>query len=115
MCSVEVSLQRLRGGLSMPKRALRNVIANASILLGFNLSACAVGPDYRAPSMTLGTFHNAAAVDARKTVEPAPPIDRWWSGFRDPVLSGIVERALAQNLDLAAALARVDQARAAAR
>jgi NodT family efflux transporter outer membrane factor (OMF) lipoprotein len=65
--------------------------------------------------MTLGTFHNAAAVDARKTVEPSPPIDRWWTGFRDPVLSGIVERALIQNLDLAAALARVDQARAAAR
>jgi len=99
----------------MPKRALRNVIANAGILLGFSLSACAVGPDYRAPSMTLGTFHNAAAVDARKTVEPSPPIDRWWTGFRDPVLSGIVERALIQNLDLAAALARVDQARAAAR
>src|ERR1051325_3268158 len=106
---------RSKEGLSMPKRALRNVIANAGILLRFSLSACAVGPDYRAPSMTLGTFHNAAAVEARKTVEPSAPIDRWWTGFRDPVLSGIVERALVQNLDLAAALARVDQARAAAR
>jgi len=64
--------------------------------------------------MTLGTFHNAAAVDARKA-EVTPPIDRWWNGFHDPVLDGIVERALAENLDLAAALARVDQARAAAR
>jgi len=97
----------------MLKSALANAIAAVAALLGS--SACAVGPDYRAPSMTLGMFHNAAAVEARKAVEPAPPIDRWWSGFRDPVLDGIVERALAQNLDLAAALARVDQARAAAR
>jgi hypothetical protein len=36
-------------------------------------------------------------------------------GFGDPVLTSVVERALEQNLDLAAALARVDQARAAAR
>ena len=38
----------------------------------------------------------------------------WWNGFHDPVLSAIVTRALAQNLDLAASLARVEQARAVA-
>ena len=65
--------------------------------------------------MALGRFHNAAAVDARNAAAPAPPLDRWWTGFCDPVLTSIVERALEQNLDLASALARVDQARAAAR
>jgi len=46
---------------------------------------------------------------------PAPALETWWDGFNDPMLSRIVQRARAQNLDLAAALARVQQARAAAR
>jgi NodT family efflux transporter outer membrane factor (OMF) lipoprotein len=44
-----------------------------------------------------------------------PAVDTWWDGFNDPVLSRLVQQARAQNLDLAAALARVQQARAAAR
>lgn len=79
------------------------------------LASCAVGPDHRPPLFPLGGFHNAAAVAARSAASPAPPLDRWWTGFGDPVLTSLVERALEQNLDLAAALARADQARAAAR
>ncbi|MGT2493492.1 TolC family protein [Cupriavidus basilensis] len=45
---------------------------------------------------------------------PAPALDSWWTGFDDPALTRIVQRALDQNLDLAAALARVQQARAVA-
>lgn len=37
----------------------------------------------------------------------------WWRGFDDPLLTSLVERALAQNLDLQQAVARVSQARAA--
>ena len=40
---------------------------------------------------------------------------RWWRGFGDPVLDGVVERALARNTDVLSAIAVVDQARAAAR
>lgn len=83
---------------------------HAVILVG-----CAVGPDYRPAPIALDGFHNASAVAANTGAAPAPPLDRWWTGFGDPRLTGIVERALEQNLDLAAALARVDQARAAAR
>jgi NodT family efflux transporter outer membrane factor (OMF) lipoprotein len=42
-------------------------------------------------------------------------LDSWWRQFGDPELSRLVELALAQNLDLAAAAERVAQARAAAR
>jgi NodT family efflux transporter outer membrane factor (OMF) lipoprotein len=38
----------------------------------------------------------------------------WWGQFHDPLLSAMVSQALSQNLDLATALARVGQARAAA-
>ncbi|WP_295531332.1 TolC family protein [Novosphingobium sp. Chol11] len=46
----------------------------------------------------------------------ARPTDRaWWKNFGDPVLAGLVERALAGSPDVAAAAARIDQARAAAK
>jgi NodT family efflux transporter outer membrane factor (OMF) lipoprotein len=77
------------------------------------LAACEVGPDYQRPTATLGPFHNAAAVDARAAT-PAPPLDTWWNGFRDPVLDNLIQRALAQNLDLSASMARVQEANAAA-
>ena len=79
-------------------------------------TGCVVGPSYKGPPETrLTDFHNGAAIERRQTQLPAPPLDTWWTGFHDPVLTQIVARALAQNLDLAAAIARVDQARQAAR
>jgi NodT family efflux transporter outer membrane factor (OMF) lipoprotein len=42
-------------------------------------------------------------------------LDTWWTGFNDPELTRIVQRALDQNLDLQAAVTRVQQARAAAK
>jgi NodT family efflux transporter outer membrane factor (OMF) lipoprotein len=80
------------------------------------VSGCVVGPQYKGPPATnLTDFHNAPAVATRQTDSPAPPLETWWTGFRDPVLTRIVDRALAQNLDLAAAIARVNQSRAVAR
>jgi NodT family efflux transporter outer membrane factor (OMF) lipoprotein len=86
----------------------------ASLALAAGLAGCMVGPDYEAPKTDLAPFHNLDAVAARKTTTPAPELDRWWTGFNDPMLVTVVQRALDQNLDLAAALARVQQARAAA-
>jgi NodT family efflux transporter outer membrane factor (OMF) lipoprotein len=39
----------------------------------------------------------------------------WWTAFGDPVLDGLVARALANNVDLDSAVARVEEARALAR
>ena len=99
----------------IPKLDIRTTIAVLAILPAVTLASCAVGPDYRPAPMAVSRFHNASAVEATSAAVPSPPLDRWWTGFGDPVLTTIVERALEQNLDLAAALARVDQARAAAR
>ncbi len=88
-------------------RLLSFAIAAATVAL---LSACAVGPDYVRPASTMPpAFPHAAA-----TTQQPPALDTWWQQFHDPELTRIVERALAQNLDLAAALARVEQARAVA-
>ena len=40
-------------------------------------------------------------------------LDRWWTAFGDPTLDKLVDEALANNLDLAAAIARVEYGRAA--
>ncbi|MES2148743.1 MAG: efflux transporter outer membrane subunit [Pseudomonadota bacterium] len=84
----------------------------AALLL---LAGCASGPDYHQVAGNMPpAYHGQAALDARNDALPAAPLDAWWTGFHDPALTRIVERVLAQNLDLAAALARVVQARAAA-
>ena len=78
------------------------------------LASCAVGPKYRQPVSNVQPFHNAPAIQARK-VSGAPTLDKWWIGFQDPELTKIVQQAVEQNLDLAASLGRVEQARAAAK
>jgi NodT family efflux transporter outer membrane factor (OMF) lipoprotein len=85
-----------------------------TLLLATVLAGCSVGPDYATPKTSWLPFHNVAAVSGRKTPVAPPPLDHWWTGFDDPMLVTVVERALGENLDLAAALARVRQARAVA-
>src|SRR5579859_6694328 len=100
-----------KGPSAMQKLPLRIGFALA---LGASVTGCAVGPNYQRPSVKLQPFHNAPSIEARTAPLPAPPLDQWWTGFQDPELARIVQRALDQNLDLAAAMARVQQARAAA-
>jgi len=86
-----------------------------ALALGASVTGCAVGPNYQRPSVKLAPFHNSPSIEARTASLPAAPLDQWWTGFHDPELARIVKRALDENLDLAAAMARVQQARAAAR
>ncbi|AXJ95621.1 RND transporter [Sphingomonas sp. FARSPH] len=52
----------------------------------------------------------------RTALGPGAPIRAdWWNAFGDPVLTDLVARALANNVDLATAAARVEEARAALR
>ena len=45
------------------------------------------------------------------TATAAPDLERWWTSFNDPTLATLIDEALAHNLDLQAAMARVDLAR----
>src|SRR5438552_13713625 len=85
-----------------------------ALALAASITGCAVGPKYHRPTVKLEPFRNAPSIGARTAVLPAPPLDQWWTGFRDPDLTRIVKRALDENLDLAAVMTRVQQARAAA-
>ena len=46
-------------------------------------------------------------LDLPATVDNAPALPRWWTSFGDPTLDKLVDEALANNLDLRAAMARV--------
>ncbi|KIC87010.1 efflux transporter outer membrane subunit [Pantoea agglomerans] len=74
------------------------------------LAGCAVGPDYHRPEVPLPDRYQSA-MQQRSATRPAN-FAVWWEGFNDPLLSRLVSDALARNLDIAQASARMAQARA---
>ncbi|KQN74603.1 efflux transporter outer membrane subunit [Sphingomonas sp. Leaf62] len=72
-------------------------------------SACTTGPVYRAPvDAALGV---PPAFSVAATPAPREDLTRWWARFGDPLLVQLVDRAAADNLDVAQAVARLRQAR----
>ncbi|HEY0686591.1 MAG TPA: efflux transporter outer membrane subunit [Steroidobacter sp.] len=69
------------------------------------LSACAVGPDFKAPEPALPQQWRDAAVTADAVEQ------QWWKQFHDATLDGLVERALSNNADVQIATLRVAQSR----
>src|SRR5262249_14927439 len=53
-----------------------------------------------------------AKTSARGTVPPQPPTPAWWTSVQDAELTQLVHRAVANNLDLKHAAARVEESRA---
>ena len=108
-----LSFRRLLCGRTAPSgRRARGCVAMPGVLLAISLAAgCKVGPDYRRPEV------DAPGNWRWKTAEPSDHVPRgaWWTLFGDPSLNALEEQAAAGNQELRAAVARVDQARAAAR
>src|SRR3546814_166952 len=75
-----------------------------------SLTACMVGPNYRAPpAVDTGSGWSRPVGEASAPTD----LDRWWRALGDPELERLVDTALAQNLDIRQATARIDEARAA--
>ncbi|MGF1455177.1 MAG: efflux transporter outer membrane subunit [Alphaproteobacteria bacterium] len=92
-------------------RACRRRLAALAVLVtgGLGLGACAVGPDYTAPDVdvpdTFRTDYEASGIaDAL-----------WWTGFSDPVLDALIDDALANNVEVGIAVARLAEAGALVR
>ena len=97
------------GGRNSSSRRLGWVSAPLVAVL---LSGCAVGPDYLVPKLSLpGSWSSSADTMPARPVELA----RWWQRLGDKNLDALIEEAVAGNLDVAAAKARVRAARAAER
>ncbi|WP_028228599.1 efflux transporter outer membrane subunit [Paraburkholderia ferrariae] len=93
--------------------SLRRPLVLLVLLTGAaTLSACAVGPDYHRPDAPLAQHYVTQPPAASAATVPAADLSAWWEGFNDPLLTHYVSLALARNLDLAQAVAQIDQARA---
>ena len=90
----------------------------ASCVLAMACAACTVGPDPHRPDVDVPPGWAAArdtkiGTDLPSRVTAAPAADgRWWSVFRDPVLDGLIDTAMAQSLDVQEAGLRIAEARA---
>jgi multidrug efflux system outer membrane protein len=89
---------------------MRLRLASVVIAATVALSGCAVGPPYRHPTSALPA--NWRETDGTAAIWPATD---WWRGFNDPQLDALIARAETQNLNLAAAVARVREADAQTR
>lgn len=72
------------------------------------LTGCTIGPNYQRPVLDLPMAYAPAATGATA----ASTGSNWWSIFQDPALDRVMDEALANNLDLVVAAARVAEAQA---
>jgi outer membrane protein, multidrug efflux system len=85
--------------------------AVATIVVSSLSMACAVGPNYaRPPVPTPPQYRFVEGTAQAQTLADSP----WWQVFDDPNLQALIREALANNLDLRMAVARVEEARARA-
>ncbi|HLX72796.1 MAG TPA: efflux transporter outer membrane subunit [Verrucomicrobiae bacterium] len=91
------------------------------VVLGI-VAGCSVGPDYHQPAALKSQPLPAAFSDSSptnnagewKVARPSANLPRgtWWKIFNDPELDRLEALAAAENQDLAAAVARLDEAKA---
>lgn len=93
---------------------MRGKVAIAPLALAL-LAGCSMAPDYRPPQTAAPqAFKEVAGWAAAQPMDGAPR-GNWWEAFDDPVLNDLVARAAQASPTLDSALARYNQARAAAR
>lgn len=91
--------------------SLKHRRAPTLALIGLLGVGCTVGPDYEPPVMpSVPDAWKSAVLDELEREDS--PLESWWVGLNDPLLSELVERAATSSLTLQAAAARVQEARA---
>ena len=88
----------------MTSRALPLLRSAAALALAALAAGCAVTQP-KPPEVDLPVAQ--APTDAQLAL-----LERWWLAFDDPALAALVDEALANNLDVASAFARIELARA---
>lgn len=96
----------MNGRIFTPHQTIRRVLV---FVLPLTLGACSVGPRYERPSLAIPAGWNTTA---QGEVWPSMT---WWQGFGSTRLDEFIAEAGANNLDLAAAAARVREADAQVR
>jgi multidrug efflux system outer membrane protein len=78
------------------------LLSSVLVLTGFLL-----GPEYHRPKIDAPAAYRGEDSASASSIADLP----WWSVFRDPTLQDLIQTALANNRDLRAAAARVEQSR----
>jgi multidrug efflux system outer membrane protein len=82
-------------------------------LIALLLSGCAVGPNYKRPSVNVpGTYRGSIPQEATQPAAESIGDQKWWEVFQDPQLQDLIRTALQQNYDVRIAATRISQARA---
>ncbi|MGE5306923.1 MAG: efflux transporter outer membrane subunit [Alphaproteobacteria bacterium] len=87
-------------------------LLTSAIVLSLALSACSLAPNYQRPQMALPAGWSSVAGTGSAPQRAATP---FWQELGSADLNRLIDNGLAQNLDLEAALHRVEQARAQAK
>jgi multidrug efflux system outer membrane protein len=96
------------GGFAAPSwRAMERGLLACVVLI---LAGCSFQPSFIRPKPPIPDAYKAGA-DLPKI--SAPP-SRWWESFGSEELNGLIDTALAENRDLKAAMARIEQSEALA-
>lgn len=103
---------------------------SSALMMAALATACTVGPDFVRPTPQVPVHWSARATATPVLPDPQPAapsaalprpstateqateLRAWWSGFDDPLLNSLIDRAVNSNLDLRAAMLRIDEARA---
>ncbi len=90
---------------------MRRLIALSLIML--LASGCAVGPNYKRPSVNVpGTYRGTMPQEALQPAAESLGDQKWWELFQDPQLQDLIHTALRQNYDIRIAATRILEARA---
>lgn len=96
----------LRDGVAKKVRYRFAIVTGSALAL----SACAAGPDYKAPQPAAlgipGTYTQGSGATTSEV-----DLSAWWTRFNDPALNHFIDAAIANNLDIVQAQARLRQAR----
>jgi NodT family efflux transporter outer membrane factor (OMF) lipoprotein len=95
----------------MTSRRVRVLACSIALLL----AGCTVGPQFQKPTPAATYVWHATPGDGSSEVTSDAVDETWWTRFNDPVLNGLVQQLVKQNLDLAGASERVQEAQAARR
>jgi NodT family efflux transporter outer membrane factor (OMF) lipoprotein len=99
-------------GFCAQRRRSRHFNAFLSGAIVLTLSACSLAPTYQRPDVAIPNAWSSVS-DVGASDEPSTT--PFWRELGSADLNRLIELALAQNLDLEAALYRIDQARAQAK
>ena len=76
------------------------------------LAGCTVGPNFERPKIDAPAGYGDEPINVPSRTYGGQIDTRWWTNFRDPELSSLVDRLAKQNLDLQSASERIQQSRA---